>query len=151
MTSNSTIPHLRQHGNTKQLIVDGKPYLMLGGELQNSSLSSAEYMSEIWPKMVATNVNTLLGSVSWEMVEPEEGRFDFEELDKVILGARKHGLHLILLWFGSFKNGMLVYTCSFFPHPDTCMARQVNVYPIMGEDESQTLPSRRTSKGGRCD
>ena len=82
---------------------------MLGGELQNSSLSSAEYMSEIWPKMVATNVNTLLGSVSWEMVEPEEGKFDFEELDKVIFGAREHGLHLILLWFGSFKNGMLIY------------------------------------------
>jgi len=79
---------------------------MLGGELQNSSLSSAEYMSKVWPKMVATNVNTLLGSVSWEMIEPEEGRFDFDELDKVILGAREHGLHLILLWFGSFKNGM---------------------------------------------
>ncbi|KAI4668933.1 uncharacterized protein J4E79_000975 [Alternaria viburni] len=113
MTSNSTIPHLRQHENTKQLIVDGKPYLMLGGELQNSSLSSAEYMSEIWPKMVATNVNTLLGSVSWEMVEPEEGKFDFEELDKVILGAREHGLHLILLWFGSFKNGRSTYTPSW--------------------------------------
>ena len=106
MASTSNIPHLRQYGTTKQLIVNGKPYLMLGGELQNSSLSSAEYMSEVWPKMVATNVNTLLGSVSWEMIEPEEGRFDFEELDKVILGAREHGLHLILLWFGSFKNGM---------------------------------------------
>ena len=81
---------------------------MLGGELQNSSLSSAEYMSEVWPKMVATNVNTLLGSVSWEMIEPEEGKFDFEELDKVILGAREHNLHLILLWFGSFKNGNIL-------------------------------------------
>lgn len=144
MTSNSTIPHLRQHENTKQLIVDGKPYLMLGGELQNSSLSSAEYMSEIWPKMVATNVNTLLGSVSWEMIEPEEGKFDFEELDKVILGAREHGLHLILLWFGSFKNGMLVYLRGLSPHPDTYMARQINVHPIVGEDESKTLPSCRT-------
>jgi beta-galactosidase GanA len=108
MASTPYIPHLQQFGNTKQLVVNGKPYLMLGGELQNSSLSSAEYMSEVWPKMVATNVNTLLGSVSWEMIEPEEGRFDFEELDKVILGARKHGLHLILLWFGAFKNGMSV-------------------------------------------
>lgn len=107
MAPNTHIPHLQQYGNTKQLVVNGKPYLMLGGELQNSSLSSAEFMSEVWPKMVATNVNTLLGSVSWEMIEPEEGKFDFEELDKVILGAREHGLHLILLWFGSFKNGEL--------------------------------------------
>lgn len=100
-----SIPHLQQRGNTKQLIVDGKPFLMLGGELQNSSLSSAEYMSEVWPKMIATNVNTLLGAVTWEMIEPEEGTFDFLELDKVILGARRHRLHLILLWFGSWKNG----------------------------------------------
>jgi beta-galactosidase GanA len=105
MVSVQGIPHLQQYGNTKQLIVNGKPYLMLGGELQNSSLSSGEYMRDVWPKMVATNVNTLLGSVSWEMIEPEEGVFDFKELDEVILGAREHGLHLVLLWFGSFKNG----------------------------------------------
>ncbi|USP73027.1 glycoside hydrolase family 35 protein [Curvularia clavata] len=106
-------PHLQQCGTTKQLIVNGKPFLMLGGELQNSSLSSAEYMSEVWPKMVASNVNTLLGSVSWEMIEPEEGKFEFEELDKVIAGAREHGLHLILLWFGSFKNGRSTYVPSW--------------------------------------
>jgi beta-galactosidase GanA len=105
MVSIAGIPRLQQHGKNKQLVVNGKPYLMLGGELQNSSLSSAEYMNEVWPKMVATNVNTLLGSVTWEMIEPEEDKFDFNELDEIILGARKHGLHLILLWFGSFKNG----------------------------------------------
>lgn len=99
------IPYLEQYGTTKQLIVNGKPFLMLGGELQNSSLSSAEYMSEVWPKMRATNINTILGSVTWEMIEPEEGKFDFSELDKVILGAREHGLYLILLWFGTWKNG----------------------------------------------
>jgi hypothetical protein len=105
MASITDIPRLQQHGKIKQLVVNGKPFLMLGGELQNSSLSSAEYMSEVWPKMAATNVNTLLGSVTWEMIEPTEGSFDFRELDEIVLGARKHGLHLILLWFGSFKNG----------------------------------------------
>lgn len=100
------IPHLQKYGNTKQLIVNGKPFLILGAELQNSSLSSAEYMSEVWPKMVAANINTVLGAVTWEVIEPEEDRFDFKGLDKVILDARKHGLHLILLWFGSWKNGV---------------------------------------------
>ncbi|KAL5376248.1 hypothetical protein DPSP01_010600 [Paraphaeosphaeria sporulosa] len=109
MVSLPNIPHLQQYGTTKQLIVDGKPFLMLGAELQNSSLSSAEYMSEVWPKMVTTNINTVLGAVTWEMIEPEEGRFDFEELDKVVLGAREHGIHLILLWFGSWKNGRSTY------------------------------------------
>ena len=100
------IPHLKATPDGKQLIVKGEPYLMLAGELQNSSLTSAEFMAEVWPKMVETNVNTLLGCVTWEMIEPREGEFDFSVLDKVVLGAREHGLHLVLLWFGSFKNGM---------------------------------------------
>lgn len=78
---------------------------MLGGELQNSALSSSEYMDTVWSKLAASNFNTVLGSVSWEQIEPKEGEFDFAELDRVILGARKHNLRLILLWFGSYKNG----------------------------------------------
>lgn len=104
------IPHLVATEWSKQLVVHGKPFLMLAGELQNSSLTSAEYMDTVWEKMVDTNVNTLLGCVTWEMIEAVEGEFDFDELDKVILGARKHGLHLVLLWFGSFKNGTLPAT-----------------------------------------
>jgi beta-galactosidase GanA len=100
------IPHLVATETSKQLVVQGKPFLMRAGELQNSSLTSAEYMDTVWQNMVDTNVNTLLGCVTWEMIEPVQGHFDFEELDKVILGARSHGLHLVLLWFGSFKNGM---------------------------------------------
>ncbi len=44
--------------------------------------------------------------MTWEDIEPIEGQFDFSGLDQVILGAREHGLHLVLLCFGSFKNGM---------------------------------------------
>lgn len=103
--ASSQIPHLVSNKWSKQLHVKGKPFLMLAGELQNSSLSSAEYMDTVWQKMRDTNINTLLGCVTWEDIEPEEGKFYFDELDKVILGARKHDMHLVLLWFGSFKNG----------------------------------------------
>lgn len=101
----SSIPRLVDTAWSKQLHVKGKPFLMRAGELQNSSLTSPEYMDTVWQKMVDTNYNTLLGCVTWEMIEPEEGVFDFAVLDQVILGARRHGLHLVLLWFGSFKNG----------------------------------------------
>lgn len=90
---------------SKQLMVDGEPFLMLAGELQNSSLTSAKYMRTVWQKLVDTNINTVLGCVTWEMIEPEEGEFDFTELDLVIQDARSHNLRLVLLWFGSFKNG----------------------------------------------
>lgn len=106
------IPHLAQNENSKQLIVKGRPFLMRAGELQNSSLTSVEYMEPVWQKIVDTNINTLLGCVTWEMIEPEEGVFDFSVLDEIILAARKHSVHVVLLWFGSFKNGKLLVVFS---------------------------------------
>ena len=103
-------PHLRATAKSKQLIVNGRPFLMLAVELQNSSLTSAKYMREVWPKLAQANINTVLGCVTWEQIEPTEGTFDFEELDACIQDARSAGLHLVLLWFGSFKNGISTYT-----------------------------------------
>ncbi|KAG5802617.1 hypothetical protein H9Q74_006052 [Fusarium xylarioides] len=107
------IPHLRRNENSKQLIVNGRPFLMRAGELQNSSLTSVEYMEPVWQKMVDTHINTLLGCVTWEMIEPEEDVFDFSVLDDIILAARKRSIHLVLLWFGSFKNGLSTYVPSW--------------------------------------
>ncbi|KAH7186385.1 glycoside hydrolase superfamily [Fusarium oxysporum] len=107
------VPHLRRNENSKQLIVNGRPFLIRAGELQNSSLTSVEYMGPVWQKMVDTNINTLLGCVTWEMIEPEEDTFDFSVLDEIILAARKRSLHLVLLWFGSFKNGLSTYVPSW--------------------------------------
>ena len=105
MSSSKSIPHFEKIEKGQQLIVNGKPFLMLGAELQNSSMTSAVYMNTVWQNLVDTNINTVLGCVTWEDIEQVEGKFDFTELDQVIDGARAHGLHLVLLWFGSFKNG----------------------------------------------
>lgn len=102
-------PHLRQQGSATQLVVGGAPFLILGGELHNSSSSSLAYMRPIWERMVALNLNTVLAPVAWELVEPREGEFDFALVDGLIHEARRHGLRLILLWFGSWKNGVSSY------------------------------------------
>ena len=107
--SASDIPHLRKQGTATQLIVDGKPFLALAGELLNNSATGVEHMKPIWPKLVETHFNTVLAGVSWAQIEPEEGKFDFHVLDGVIEGARSHNLHLVLLWFGSWKNGLSSY------------------------------------------
>ncbi|KAL1962307.1 hypothetical protein VTN77DRAFT_9798 [Rasamsonia byssochlamydoides] len=105
----SQIPRLEKNAVSHQLLVKGKPFLILGAELQNSSMTSAAYMRTVWQKIADMHVNTVLGCVCWESIEPVEGQFDFSELDQIIHDARSHGLHLILLWFGSFKNGLSTY------------------------------------------
>lgn len=99
------MPHLRRHAHGTHLIVNNEPFLMLGAELHNSSMSSAVYMQDIWPKLKADHINTVLGPATWQDIEAEEDHFDFSNLDEMVQAARSHGLHLILLWFGSFKNG----------------------------------------------
>jgi len=105
----SQIPHLRKQGTATQLIVDGKPFLALAGELSNSSGSSVEYMKMVWPRLAAAKINTVLAAVPWNQVEPVEGKFDFTVLDGLVQGARAHNLRLVLLWFGSWKNSMSSY------------------------------------------
>ncbi|MGA3182449.1 MAG: beta-galactosidase, partial [Verrucomicrobiota bacterium] len=80
--SASDIPHLRKQGTATQLIVDGRPFLALAGELSNSSATGVDYMKRVWPKIVAqTGLNTVLAGVSWNQIEPREGKFDFTVLD----------------------------------------------------------------------
>jgi hypothetical protein len=107
--SEMDIPHLRKQGTATQLIVDGKPFLMLAGELGNNTATNLDYLNLAWPKIVDTKLNSVLAAVSWAQIEPEEGKFDFRVLDGVIDGARQNNLRLALLWFGSWKNGHSTY------------------------------------------
>lgn len=91
------------------LIVDGKPFLILGAQLWNSS-AWPEYLPKIWPQLKELNCNTLEAPVYWQDIEPEPGKFNFVSLDSLIYGARRNGLKLVVLWFGSYKNGSCEYT-----------------------------------------
>jgi hypothetical protein len=105
----SGIPHLEKRGTATQLVVDGKPFLILGGELLNSSSSSLEYMRPVWPRLAAVPLNTVLTPLSWELIEPREGQFDFTLVDGLVQGARQNNLRLVFLWLASWKNGMSSY------------------------------------------
>jgi beta-galactosidase GanA len=109
VSSDPGAPHLQRVGITMELMVDGKPFLMLAAELHNSSSSSLAYMQPIWPKLAAIPLNTVLTPLSWELLEPKEGTFDFALVDGLIDQARKNNLHIVFLWLGSWKNGMSSY------------------------------------------
>ncbi|MEV5027041.1 DUF5597 domain-containing protein [Paenibacillus sp. LPE1-1-1.1] len=98
----------------EHLLVDqGRPFIMLAGEVHNSSSSSAEYMEPIWEKAVRLGMNSLLLPVTWEMIEPEEGVFDFRIVDELIAQARRHEMKLGFLWFGAWKNAQCYYAPSW--------------------------------------
>jgi beta-galactosidase GanA len=59
--------------------------------------------------MARLHLNTVLMPVDWEQVEPQEDSFDFSILDHWIEVARQQNLHLVLLWFGIWKNAFSEY------------------------------------------
>lgn len=107
------IPRLEQRGQATQLIVDDEPFLILGGELGNSEASSRAAMREHWLKLKAMNLNTVLAPIYWELIEPEEGKFDFSTVDWLLADARAHDMRVVPLWFGTWKNSMSSYVPSW--------------------------------------
>ena len=103
------IPYLQKQGSAAHMVVDGKPFLMLAGELHNSTTSSLDFVKTQWSQLAAMHLNTVLSPVYWELMEPKEGQFDFTLVDGQIKAAEANHLRLALVWFGSFKNGMSSY------------------------------------------
>ena len=105
-TTGPPIAHLEKRGAATQLIVDGKPFLALAGELTNTAASSPEHMKAVWPNLVTVGLNTVLAPMAWAWIEPQEGKFDFTFADDIIQDARANNMRIAWLWFGSWKNGL---------------------------------------------
>jgi beta-galactosidase GanA len=103
------IPHLEKQGTATRLVVEGNPFLMISGELHNSTCGGFDYMRPKWETLAKKNLNSVIATVSWELIEPDQGKFDFKLVDSIIAGARKANLKLGLIWFASWKNGSSVY------------------------------------------
>jgi beta-galactosidase GanA len=91
------------------LMVDGAPYLMLSAQVNNSSNYPAA-LPKVWPAIEMLGANTVEVPIAWEQIEPVEGHFDFSFLDTLVAQARQHNVHLVLLWFGTWKNTGPSYT-----------------------------------------
>ncbi|WP_031428279.1 DUF5597 domain-containing protein [Flavimarina sp. Hel_I_48] len=124
--SQENIPYLKKIGNKTHLVVESKPFIVLGGELGNSSFTSIEYMKPQWEKFKAMNLNTILAPVYWELIEPKQGQFDFELLDKMVAETRKNNMKLIILWFGSWKNSMSSHVPSWIKKNQDKYPRAIN-------------------------
>ena len=97
------LPRIESRDGRHALIVDGRPFLMLGAQVNNSS-NYPDLLPEVWPTIRALHANTLEIPIAWEQIEPVEGRFDFSFLDTLLAQGRENRVRLVLLWFGTWKN-----------------------------------------------
>ncbi|MCD8293400.1 MAG: DUF5597 domain-containing protein [Prevotellaceae bacterium] len=114
LTAGAQQSRLERQGTATRFVVDGKPFLVLGGELGNSSAACEEDIAQIFPKLERMGLNTVLVPAYWDLLEPEEGQFDFTLTDAVLEQARSHNLKVIFLWFGAWKNSMSCYAPLWF-------------------------------------
>jgi hypothetical protein len=103
------LPAIVEKDGHYALMVDGEPYLMLGVQANNSSAWPA-YLDKVWPAAETLHANTVELPIYWEQLEPTQGKFDFSVVDLILKQAREHHLRLVLLWFGTWKNGSSHYT-----------------------------------------
>ena len=120
----STPAQIRTENGRHQLLVDGKPFLMLGVQTNNSANYIAA-LKDVWPVVKDTHANTLGIPVAWEQIEPQEGKFDFTYLDELIKQARARDVKLVLLWFATWKNNAPHYAPAWVKLDDERFPRVV--------------------------
>lgn len=99
-----TMPKIENEDGHYSLYVDGKPYFVLGGQSGNSS-NWPSALPNVWKSIEEMNANTLEVPIYWECVEKEQGKYDFSSVQLLLDQVRERGKRLVLLWFGTWKNG----------------------------------------------
>ena len=132
---------LDRRGDFAQLMIDNRPFLILGGELGNSSASSMDYLRPYWDHFRRMHLNTVIAPVYWELLEPIEGHFNFGLVDSLIDEAARHELRLVLLWFGTWKNSMSCYAPLWmktdprrFPRTADSAGRSQEIFSAFGKE-----------------
>jgi len=69
--------------------VNGKPFFPLGGQSTNSSGYNEKESERAFEVIKLMHGNTLEIPVYWDIVEPEEGKFDFTMVDKLLASSRR--------------------------------------------------------------
>jgi len=127
------IPKIVKANGRQALMVDGKPFLILGGQAHNSSAWPG-MMPQVWSAVDKLSANTLEVPIYWENIEPEQGKFDFSIIDTLLLQARQHKIRLVLLWFATWKNGSNHYMPKWMKH-------NASQYPNMVGAKGQLIDS----------
>ena len=132
-STDAMMPKLIEKDGRHALLVDGQPFLILGGQAHNSS-GWPGMLPQLWQSVTAMNANTLEVPVYWEQIESQQGKFDFSLIDTLLSQAREHKVRLVLLWFATWKNGSNHYMPEW-------MKRDAGKYPNITGKNGQPVDS----------
>lgn len=139
------LPRLVSKDGRHALIVDGKPFVVLGAQCHNSS-SWPAMLPGVWQAVKLLHANTVEAPIYWEQIEPQPGKFDFSLVNVLLEQAREHKVRLVLLWFATWKNGSNHYMPQW-------MKSDAQKYPnIIGRNgQSVDSPSPHTQAAMEAD
>lgn len=137
------LPAIVEKDHHFALMVDGAPYLMLGFQANNSSAWPA-YFDKVFPAAGDLHANTVEVPVYWEQVEATPGHYDFSVVDGMLAQARAHRVHMVLLWFGTWKNGSSHYTPQW-------IKQDQEKYPFVVNQQGKTVDSPSTFSPARLE
>ena len=127
------VPRIVEKDGRHALLVDGQPFLILGGQAHNSSAWPG-MMPQVWSAIEAMHANTLEVPIYWEQVEAQQGKFDFSLIDLLLKQGRERKVHLVLLWFATWKNGSNHYMPEW-------MKQDAAKYPNISGKSGQSVDS----------
>lgn len=130
---NRNMPAIITQNGRHALLVDGKPFFIMGGQIHNSSAWPST-LPQVWLAIEKMHANTLEAPIYWEQIEPQHGKFDFSLIDTLLIQSRKHKVHLVLLWFATWKNGSNHYMPEW-------MKRDATKYPNITGAKGQPVDS----------
>src|SRR5579884_3602296 len=133
------MPRLVKQNDRYAFFVDGQPFLILGAQINNSS-SWPAVLPEVWPAIEAIHANTVEAPIYWEQIEPQPGKFDFTIMDQLVKESREHHVHLVLLWFGTWKNGKMHYVPDWVKSDTKAFPRMIDAH---GEPIDVLSPNSR--------
>jgi hypothetical protein len=131
--SGAMIPKIVEKDGRHAFLIDGKPFFMLGGQVHNSS-GWPGMLPAVWQAAAQMHLNTIEIPLYWEQIEPQKGQFNFSLVDTLLNQSRVHNVHLVLLWFGTWKNGSNHYMPEW-------MKRDAAKYPNITGKKGQPVDS----------
>lgn len=102
-------PYLKEVNGIQRLFYRDKPFLLLSGELHNSTGSTVDYLAPAMNSLKQMHLNSVIVTAEWDLIEPEQGKYDFSSIDNIITLAEKNDFPVVIAWFGTWKNGVSSY------------------------------------------